>query len=491
MLKLKHFLSALSLVRRRPAQEQPALCPKPGSKDSLSPQAKVIFTVHEDGQRFYPVLSTAELLGRAAEVLQAMQFMTLFGKTEWHNGIRPLLQQLAALMGALPASEGVHDFYSGGLFLHSSRVCLRALRTYKEELLAANFYNEAQAKLYQAAIIYQAYAHDLGKLLTDFEVRGEDQELWEPRQESFAAFTDRHCQTYYSLTFRNGRGISHKERKALGLSLLLPCLTEFLRLLKNLTTDPEAVIDGTLEVKSYIANADIWDVADQNPLRSRELYVPDYLNARLGQKLYSGQFSVNEQDSPCFATDYGLLVVKDGQVHRFLVETFDLLVSSADKNINDNFINYCKPKGLLLLTGERAVYSWYLLRIEGEIHMVYGLLLRCDYTLRFGSCYCRHLGQGQDCLSEILDFFDSEKLNVCHFQVVAEHQPRDPYRVEDLCDYGPQESSLSEERQALAKRRYRQKSRLKRSLHAEQEHLEELYKLCRIEEPAGTAEQGS
>ncbi|MDC6711163.1 TraI domain-containing protein, partial [Leclercia adecarboxylata] len=97
---------------------------------------------------------------------------------------RPPRGRCAGLVQRLPASEGHHHAYPGGMRDHQLGIVAYALKLRQSHLLPIGDSPEdqaAQSEAWTAAVAYAALLHDIGKVAVDLLVELADGSLWHPR----------------------------------------------------------------------------------------------------------------------------------------------------------------------------------------------------------------------------------------------------------------------------------------------------------------------
>ncbi|HDS1738551.1 TraI domain-containing protein [Pseudomonas putida] len=93
------------------------------------------------------------------------------------------IRRYAAYVQQLPASEGHHHAYTGGMLDHGLELVACSLKLRQSYLLPSGAAPEdqaAQADAWSAAIAYGALLHDIGKIAVDVQVEYQNGEVWHP-----------------------------------------------------------------------------------------------------------------------------------------------------------------------------------------------------------------------------------------------------------------------------------------------------------------------
>jgi len=160
--------------------------------------------------------------GRTAMV-RAREVMVLYPRTSEGDCVGHALQECAAWVLDLPASERQHHSRPYGLYRHSFEVASFALQDLHErwsQNSGSSIYTRAEQGSWLKVAFLLGLFHDCGKVL-DLEVRlSESGPCWDPLQESLAEWKARHGVDPLAPTphrFRRGRGLHGHEQKGFSL----------------------------------------------------------------------------------------------------------------------------------------------------------------------------------------------------------------------------------------------------------------------------------
>ncbi len=163
-------IGALILWRQRPAvlpdaaDATPTAAARPSTPPTRWPEATL------------PVIDFIDLVsqtGSATPIEQTRQSCGLNDST-WDEFIFPVIRHVGELMQQLPASESHHHAQPGGLWIHTCETLHHAVRLRQGVVLPAGRDAEDQSKhrhRWTAGIIIAALLHDVGKTITDLNVR--------------------------------------------------------------------------------------------------------------------------------------------------------------------------------------------------------------------------------------------------------------------------------------------------------------------------------
>lgn len=419
-----------------------------------------VFAVYDNGFRGYRSKSTQELIADNQAILDRIWLISDFSFEEQQNTVFPFITRFVKLAGALPASENSHDLESGGLVKHSLMVCVNALH-----LLDRNRYSKDECKAFDAAIVYAALAHDLAKIYTDCEIKGEDGYSYKPFNEDFESFQKKHTRNIFYIKFKPKRSTLHKQCHTRNSTLLLKTDHSITTMMKN-AVNVENVLNGSDPVWELIKEADTRTLSAIQSLGCYSVDVFSYIRSWLLSLLTTGQYSCNKPDSEMFFIPQGLLIRRDSSIYDELHETHFALThgfypgQSYDET--DRFSISLRASGLVALCGSHAAFSWHRLLIAEKLIYVEGLVLLIPKPENIPCCDWYPRGRDpfelRDILKKLEDMADRPVVSL------TLKQPFDFIRILDTDDILTDETIYGKtirERNAIAIKNSRLKTRQK------------------------------
>ncbi|MGN0908590.1 MAG: TraI domain-containing protein, partial [Succinivibrio sp.] len=177
-----------------------------------------VFAVGPAGDHVFPYASGQEMLARYRSLIVRLRFALDAPPHIWEKAALPLISCLASTISSLPASEAVHDPDAGGLFRHSLLTALNAM----EGMDSGSSQDAFRARL---CAMMLALMHDLGKPVSDYEVRDRSGRLWDPLKEPLDGFMQGDPDQVILVRFIKGRRRSHASmRFCMALLLFRGCL---------------------------------------------------------------------------------------------------------------------------------------------------------------------------------------------------------------------------------------------------------------------------
>lgn len=169
-----------------------------------------IFAVSASGDRLFALMHPLELLALNQSLIFKIHKLSDLSTKDFNELVMPLISKFAEWVLTLPASEGYHDIGAGGLFIHSLRVFLGALEGLHQNL--GYLVYEHKRQIVPAAGLV-ALSHDLGKLVTDFEIFAANNKRFDSSalDLSLAKFMAQEGSSYLKLKFKQNRAANHCE----------------------------------------------------------------------------------------------------------------------------------------------------------------------------------------------------------------------------------------------------------------------------------------
>jgi len=167
-----------------------------------------------------------ELLESQKRLVHDFEYAISLTTEETDDLIRPVLLRFAETVQLLPASEFHHHSDPGGFFYHSLEVGLNTVLKLKHHFVLDADKPPPRRKFlesrWQACYAFSGLLHDVGRVMADLMVIGDDGSVWNPMLQSLYQWgKTREIEYYYPVWIRNRIG-QHERFAACFLHLLLP-----------------------------------------------------------------------------------------------------------------------------------------------------------------------------------------------------------------------------------------------------------------------------
>lgn len=166
------------------------------------------FEVSPANADIFPVLHPLLILAEHEELVSRLKSLSRAKDKDFDYLFMPMLSFFAKKVMSIPASCGMHDYESMGLFAHSLKVAVNGIIAFETKEPA--IFNKAPLAVC-AALTLTALAHDLGKTESDMKIRSEGGELYRPNLETLADFAARTGTSKLYLSYIKGRLSAHEE----------------------------------------------------------------------------------------------------------------------------------------------------------------------------------------------------------------------------------------------------------------------------------------
>ena len=185
----------------------------PKEPDAAPQPLEVSMTTHDT---HYPppdsplkAVTTTELVGLQAKLISQLRQAVSLSEDEQNRLLDPVINNLAAYVHLLPASQSHHHNGPGGLFFHSLETAIFAISIAKNRILEPNanpvdaYHNRSRWYL---AIGIAALLHDVGKCATDMTISSpEGTQTWMPTTESLSNWLQRNSLSHYYCSWNLNR----------------------------------------------------------------------------------------------------------------------------------------------------------------------------------------------------------------------------------------------------------------------------------------------
>jgi hypothetical protein len=219
--------------------------------------------------------------------------------------------------------------------------------------------------------------HDLGKPLSDYEVRDCSGRLWDPLKEPLDCFMEDDPDQKICVRFIKGRRRLHAGLRFCMALLLFRGGLDALSHVRPFC-EPEDLFDPESPLAAIVRQADSYSAYSQSSRGSAIASMPDYLRSELARRALSGDLLINTPDAEAFAGDAGMLLQGGGEEIvrlRAIVRNLNLMQEGSDyeaPSANPLLVT----SGFYELKGPRRFLSWYRVELEGETAYVKGAMVK-------------------------------------------------------------------------------------------------------------------
>ena len=153
---------------------------------------------------------------RIKEIIRLMGLRSLHRTYNEQNLIIKVIENFAAYVHLLPASEDHHHQTPGGLLAHSLDVAVGALKIASSKDLTPKGYpdeEDTRKDCYRYAVFVAGLLHDIGKVFTDMRILSvPDGKQWQPRLEPLTSWATKHKISRYKVEWLPER--VHKQHES-------------------------------------------------------------------------------------------------------------------------------------------------------------------------------------------------------------------------------------------------------------------------------------
>lgn len=267
-----------------------------------------------------------EMIKGQAYVLSHIAMQSGLKEDEFIRYIISPVENFAAWVQLLPASESYHHTSIGGLFAHSLDVGLRALKIFENRNLyieGSAVSREGNLPRFRLACFLGGLLHDIGKIFEDVTVVNREGEVWCSQTEPLYVWAMKSEHQDYKIIWRKGRYLESHE---LYTAYYIPKILSF-DVLKYLSEgDPNVarILIGCLSsntadvygrMSQIIAKADgsstEYDTKHKHSKDASEYAYPigfTFINC-LRELSASGAIKLNDKDSSVFITEHGAFIL--------------------------------------------------------------------------------------------------------------------------------------------------------------------------------------
>lgn len=237
------------------------------------------------------------------------------------------VENLAAWVQLLPASENYHHTTIGGLFAHSLDVGLRALKIFENRNLYVEgtaVSREGNLPRFRLACFLAGMLHDIGKIFEDITVVNREGDVWCSQIEPLYVWAIRSKTKDYKIIWRKGRYLeSHELYTPYYIAKIIPI--EVLKYLSEGDPNVSRILIGCLSsntadvygrMSKIIEKADSSSTQFDTKMTKQENGASEY-NYPIGltfvkclnELVKSRALSINDPDGSFFITEHGAFIL--------------------------------------------------------------------------------------------------------------------------------------------------------------------------------------
>ena len=173
----------------------------------------------------FPVAPVSVLLNGQKDLVSQIRSTLRFNAEEFDHLVLPVIEQYAAFVHLLPASEAHHHRGSGGLFRHGLEVGRYAAQMAEAYQFCVGDTPQEKRKKeprWELAAFFGGLLHDLGKPFYDVNVvDSSGTKIWNPQEESLLVWAELNDIDRYFIRWRDKRKTRHKAFSPFGLGIVL------------------------------------------------------------------------------------------------------------------------------------------------------------------------------------------------------------------------------------------------------------------------------
>lgn len=195
------------------------------------------------------------------------------------------VENFAAWVQLLPASEDWHHSTLGGLFAHSLDVGLRALKIFENRNLyveGTGLSLEGSLPRFRLACFLGGLLHDVGKIFEDISVTNRKGEMWVPQIEPLYTWALRTQSTEYQIIWRKGRYLeSHELYTPYYIRSIIP--TNVLQFLSEGDPNVARILVGALSSNATDVYGRLWNIIKTADTTSSQYDLVTHKNERTAE----------------------------------------------------------------------------------------------------------------------------------------------------------------------------------------------------------------
>ncbi len=333
------------------------------------------FFVRLDGSRIFSYQSVEQLLEKNSQQCALLLKFSSLDKDVFDSIVLPFIKRFISYVGVLPASNFHHDCDCGGLLRHSLNVAIASInqvlvddRKIKESL--------SYFRSLCAALIFLSFLHDLGKIITDYEVFDlSEKESWQPLKESLDSFCQRLELDYVVIKNKPQKLNKHEDLLSLVSNLLFNLNDPFLDLISKNIELSSLNFTGELFLKVKMADRTACKL--HGSAMQNLFYVQDYIKAYLITSLNQKEYSFNEISSDIYICEQGALIVRGSPFYELFKKDFESIVLGQEYEGQkySHFQDLMRLYGIFTPFGYKRLYNWYRVILGDDVLYIQALLI--------------------------------------------------------------------------------------------------------------------
>lgn len=214
----------------------------------------------------YAVVNIDYLLEELSEIIEETKNQALVpelndGGYTFDNLYLDTIKEFAKYVHILPASQNWHHHQPGGLLYHSLDVGYRALRWANDNSVPRFCHIDEEVRRrprWRYAAWVGGLLHDVGKIVTDINVFGEDGSIWDPEEQNLVDWAK--SSGTKTMNWEHKVNRVHKHHEVVAAEMLVKILPERARHFIKTSPDDlmgelKAVLRGYETSKGFLANA--------------------------------------------------------------------------------------------------------------------------------------------------------------------------------------------------------------------------------------------
>ena len=269
----------------------------------------------------------SDMIKGQAFLLSHISIQSGFQENEFIRYILKPVENFAAWVQLLPASENYHHISLGGLFAHSLDVGLRALKIFENRNLYVEgtaVSREGNLQRFRLACFLGGMLHDIGKIFEDIIIVNRDGDVWCSQLEPLYEWANRTETKDYKFIWRKGRYLeSHELYTPYYVPKIIPL--DVLKYLSEGDPNVSRILIGCLSSNTadvYGRMGKIIEIADSSSTEYDIKHKKINANASeyqypigstflsiIRQMLANGELGANVKGGQVYVTDHGAFIL--------------------------------------------------------------------------------------------------------------------------------------------------------------------------------------
>lgn len=287
-----HSMSTVEEMRRR----DEAAARKPASQLSQNDLYRIIQSTrmpvdydmdvsYPKPQQYIQIKHPRDMVKAQAYIMSKVSQQSGFQEDMFIPYFMVPVENFAAWVQLLPASEDWHHSTLGGLFAHSLDVGLRALKIFENRNLyveGTGLSLEGSLPRFRLACFLGGLLHDVGKIFEDISVTNRKGEMWVPQIEPLYTWALRTQSTEYQIIWRKGRYLeSHELYTPYYIRSIIP--TNVLQFLSEGDPNVARILVGALSSNATDVYGRLWNIIKTADTTSSQYDLVTHKNERTAE----------------------------------------------------------------------------------------------------------------------------------------------------------------------------------------------------------------